>query len=110
MKIKVFLWLGFQKTFPLGAALKRRKGRGMVDVTCAGWRKQLITSSFAIAWHVLFVFVLRRRWVGIYKIPVGINDFLENWLPLGGTRYKLKLFLFCHSFVGALENQKQNEY
>jgi len=82
----------------------------MVDVTCAGWWKQLITSSFAIAWHVLFVFVLRRRWVGIYKIPVGINDFLENWLPLGGTRYKLKLFLFCHSFVGALENQKQNEY
>lgn len=67
MKIKVFLWLGFQNRLPSGAAqpLSVENGREMIGVTCAGWWKRLTTFSFIAAWRVLFGFALRRHWAGI---------------------------------------------
>jgi len=63
MKIKVFLWLGFQKTFPLGAALKRRKWRG--DGTCDLCRVVETTD------HIFFRYSMARFVCVCFKEALG---------------------------------------
>ena len=105
MKLKVFLWMGFQNRLPTGSALKRRKWKG--DDKCVLCRVTETTE------HILFrccmahfVPVCFKEALGWDRIPTGMNDFLENRILLGAPRYKFKLFLFCNSVLGALESSQ----
>jgi hypothetical protein len=99
MKIKVFLWLGFQNRLPSGAAQPLSVENGKGDGRCDLCRVvETIDHIFFHCCMARFVWVCFKEALGWDRISVGMKDFLENWLPLGTSRYKFKLFLYATVF------------
>ena len=92
LKLRIFLWQITHNKLPTGGELKKRKWKGN---PCCNICNALETTD-----HIFFSCIVAKfLWscfkeaLGWDRIPVGWQDFLDNWIPLGCKDYNAKLFL-----------------
>ena len=92
LKLKTFIWLITHDRLQTGVELRKRKWKG--SGVCNICKKP------EPADHILFTCIVARfLWtcfkevLGWERIPVGWQDFLDTWIPLGCKDYHTKLFL-----------------
>lgn len=92
MKIKVFMWLLIQDKLQTGVNLKKKKWKG--DMNCC------LCGKPENADHLFFNCILAKTvWtcfkeaLGWNKIPQGLQEVFDEWIPLGSHNYHVKLFI-----------------
>ena len=92
MKLKVFLWLVYNNKLQTSVELRKRNWKG--NPLCG------ICGKLETADHIFFTCITARfTWaclkeaLGWTRNPVCLQEFLDNWVPLGCKQYSLKIFL-----------------
>jgi len=88
------MWLAVQDRLPSGVELRKKSWKGNPHCSLCG---KLETMD-----HIFFKCILARfTWVcfkealGWMRIPNGLQDFFDNWIPVGCPKYNTKLFLLA---------------
>jgi hypothetical protein len=106
MKIKLFMWLAYQDRVQSGVALKRMKWKGHNN---CGMCRHPETSN-----HIFYgCYIARLTWIGLGEVfgwdrpPTNLQDFHDNWMPLGGVLWGKPQPSHTNNERGLkLENQK----
>jgi hypothetical protein len=85
----------------LGWRWKGKNGKSTCSVLSAVRRNQEITFFFSC---VLAIWTSFKEALGWDRAPCSLQDFFDNWSPLGCVNYNLKLFLLglSYGFYGLL--------
>jgi hypothetical protein len=92
MKLKIFMWQACQDRLQTGVALKRKKWKGSMYWVVCGAPKSGDHLFFSCV-SAKFIWTSFKEVLGWDRAPYSLQDFFDNWSPLGCVNYNLKLFL-----------------
>jgi hypothetical protein len=92
MKLKVFMWQAYHDRLQTGVAMKSKKLKGNLQCTLCG---TLETGDHLFFKCILsgFIWASFKEALGWERAPDSLQDILDNWIPLGCSDYKFKIFV-----------------
>ena len=93
LKLKIFMWLTLQGRIQTGVALKRKKWKGDANRTICNLPETVDHVLFRCV-MARFVWMSFKEALGWERVPDGMMDLLEYWIPMGCADYDLKFFIF----------------